>query len=101
MHERDRQTDRHRQRDCNIDTDRRNRFQQCRQKLLQTQLYIAVGVATSVAVLVASAFSLQVLVPALSQVTGGIDASLDTRVLNAVNFSKYNANETYVSDMYS
>ena len=54
------------------------------------------GVATSAAVLVATAFSLIVLVPALCQVTAGIDDSLDSRVLNAVNFSKYATNTTYV-----
>jgi len=61
---------------------------------LQTLLYISVGVATSVAVLIAIAFSLLVLVPALSQVTAGIGDSLDSRVLGAVSFSKYAANET-------
>lgn len=59
-------------------------------------MYIAVGVAASVAVLIATAFSLFVLVPALSQVTVGIDDSLDNRVLNAINFSKYDTNTTYV-----
>ena len=63
---------------------------------LQTLLYIAVGVVTSVAVPIAMAFSLLVLVPALSQLTAGIDHSLDTRVLGAVSFSKYDANDTYV-----
>jgi len=59
-------------------------------------LYIAVGVVTSVAVVIAMAFSLLVLVPALSQLTAGIDHSLDTRVLGAISFSKYDANDTYV-----
>jgi len=64
--------------------------------LLQTHLYIAVGAATSVAVLVATAFSLLVLVPTLSQVTAGVDNQLDARVLSAVSFSKYATNSTYV-----
>jgi len=68
----------------------------CFKNLLQTLLYIVVGVATSVAVLIACAFSLLVLVPTLSQVTAGVDDSLDSRVRNAVNFSKYATNETYV-----
>jgi len=68
----------------------------CFKNLLQTLLYIVVGVATSVAVLIACAFSLLVLVPTLSQVTAGVDDSLDSRVHNAVNFSKYATNETYV-----
>jgi len=59
-------------------------------------LYIVVGVATSVAVLVATAFSLLVLVPTLSQVTAGVDDSLDARILSTVNFSKYATNRTYV-----
>lgn len=61
---------------------------------VKTLLYIVVGVATSVAVLIACAFSLLVLVPTLSQVTAGVDDSLDSRVRNAVNFSKYATNET-------
>jgi len=54
-----------------------------------------VGVVTSAAVLVATAFSLLVLVPALVQVTADIDDdTLDLRVLSTVNFSKFAANET-------
>ena len=64
-------------------------------RALQTVLYVAVGVATSVAVLIAVAFSLLVLVPALSQLTAAsVDDSLDSRVLSAVSFSKYADNET-------
>jgi len=58
-------------------------------------LYIMLGVVISVAVLIAIAFSLIVLVPTLCQVTARVDDSLDSRVLNAVNFSKYATNETY------
>jgi len=61
-------------------------------------LYIAVGAVTSVAVLVAIAFSLLVLVPAVIQLTVGIDDSLDVRVLNATSFSKFANNKTYVCD---
>jgi len=64
-------------------------------------LYIAVGVATSASVLVATAFSLIVLVPVLSRVTAGIDDSLDDRVLSAVNFSKFATNKTYVSAFHT
>ena len=59
-------------------------------------LYIAVGTVTSVAVLVAIAFSLLVLVPAVIQLAVGIDDSLDARVLNATSFSKFATNKTYV-----
>ena len=55
-----------------------------------------VGVVTSAAVLVATAFSLLVLVPAVVQVTADIDDTLDLRVRNTVNFSKFAANGTYV-----
>ena len=60
-------------------------------------MYIVVGAVTSVAVLVDTAFSLLVLVPALSQVTAGIDDSLDDRVFNTVNFSQFVTNTTYAT----
>ena len=57
---------------------------------------------TSCSVLVAMAFSLVVLVPVLNQIiAGSVDDSLDSRALNAVSFSKYATNATYVRSFQS
>jgi len=48
------------------------------------------------------AFSLVVLVPVLNQIiAGSVDDSLDSRALNAVSFSKYATNATYVRSFQS